>query len=451
MQVGAHYYAWYHDDWKTRTLRNFIKQAPENGWYNNVLTFGDPSPSDDTVKYHFELCKKNGIDFLLVSQKNEDLLPYLDIAEEFDLKLAAHCETLGKAKSHKVRREDLGKLLFDAPRLADWMHHPAWFRMDGKPLIAYYVTRQIADDCIDETVQRMRGVFGDCFLLGDEIWWHTPKEERLKLFDGIFGYNMYINKGQKMDKGKVVSDGPTGEAYLKMIVPYERAYYEVARKLDIKFFPTVLPGYNDRSVRYDVDHYALPRQHGKFFNQYLKHSQQFLGDNVLLVTSFNEWYEDSQLEPTIESSAEVKDERDLTNSIEYEAYGHRYLQILKDFKGGKRGEQQTPKEKPDKNGSKVDSQTVVKEVISNSGNPTSLSDDELLDACAILYYQTTVLPILAADKQMKHDIQKLYYENTEEAARRGMKVKQIRQRIKQITHFFSCNRDILLKTGGSSP
>jgi hypothetical protein len=49
--------------------------------------------------------------------------------------------------------------------------------------------------------------------------------------------------------------------------------------------------------------------------------------NVLMVNSFNEWHEDTQIEPTIGASTTLP--YNLTYGVEYHGYGYLYLDILR--------------------------------------------------------------------------------------------------------------------------
>ncbi len=55
---------------------------------------------------------------------------------------------------------------------------------------------------------------------------------------------------------------------------------------------------------------------------------------LALITSFNEWNEGTQVEPTVESSATRKDrspsKTDYTQGYAYRGYGEQYLSILQD-------------------------------------------------------------------------------------------------------------------------
>ena len=61
-------------------------------------------------------------------------------------------------------------------------------------------------------------------------------------------------------------------------------------------------------------------------------------NNIMLVTSFNEWYEDTQIEATAgQGAATTRDQSDsgtrVTAGQRYVDYGHLYLDILREETG----------------------------------------------------------------------------------------------------------------------
>lgn len=104
------------------------------------------------------------------------------------------------------------------------------------------------------------------------------------------------------------------------------------------YIPSVMPGYNDRGVR-DTGKAPLSRRltpksrEGSYFEASLKRALQLVdenADNLLMVTSFNEWHEDTMIEP-VEIEVETSEPEDLTSGLAYVGYGTLYLDLLKNY------------------------------------------------------------------------------------------------------------------------
>ena len=153
----------------------------------------------------------------------------------------------------------------------------------------------------------------DLFLVGDEIFWKVkegrsieedssePIERRVQLFDAITAYNLY--EGEFLHHA-----GHEGlDAFFEESTDLYRRYEDAAGS-DTIIFPEVMPGYNDRVLRPRIDHYVIPRRTrpdaatGSTLEAMLERlAKPFLDSRlpVVLVTSFNEWNEGTQVEPTV--------------------------------------------------------------------------------------------------------------------------------------------------------
>ena len=114
---------------------------------------------------------------------------------------------------------------------------------------------------------------------------------------------------------------------------------------DCAFIPSVSPGYNDRGVRYDAGHTPLSRKlyrgapEGSLFQESLRRAlpltEQSTG-NMLMINSWNEWHEDTQIEPVVTGGNDTDVPLNLTcygkscnRGLVYEMYGELYLDILR--------------------------------------------------------------------------------------------------------------------------
>jgi hypothetical protein len=147
-------------------------------------------------------------------------------------------------------------------------------------------------------------------------------------FDAVTNYDVYGSMGS-----------PTNYAGAEVV----DAYYEEQDKWRTQaisngchFIPAVSPGFNDRGVRLEVDHPPLARrltadaEPGSLFAYSIQRAKKLVDpmvDNLLLVNSFNEWHEDSQIEPAVGGSTTSPE--DLTGGVEYVGYGELYLNLLR--------------------------------------------------------------------------------------------------------------------------
>jgi hypothetical protein len=231
--------------------------------------------------------------------------------------------------------------------------HPSDLRIGGRPVIILYVTRTAIGrfaEAMTRFRSRMAGLGIDPFVIGDEIFWHVaradgasktdkPQRERIALFDAITAYNLY-NSSRTDHAGY----GRSSRFLTDALALYER-YRKAAP--DTPLIPLAMPGYNDRGVRLEADHYVIPREwfpgagEGTFFAEWLERFTLPLVDPrlpMILVTSWNEWNEDTAIEPTAPGPATTTDQSRsgtaYTQGYRYEAYGNVYLDILREKTSG---------------------------------------------------------------------------------------------------------------------
>ena len=116
-----------------------------------------------------------------------------------------------------------------------------------------------------------------------------------------------------------------------------KEWKEVAAEQNCAFIPSVSPGYNDLGVRPENGNGPLSRQlsanaaEGSLFRTALRYGRRLVEariGNLIMVNSFNEWHEDTQIEPAQGVSTSLPET--LTHGIEYVGYGELYLNILRE-------------------------------------------------------------------------------------------------------------------------
>jgi len=335
--VGVYYYPWYRGsgEWR-QAMRQHLQppQEPKLGRYRS----DDPA----VVAEHIAQSVRGGISFWAVSWWGADTQTDVNFRQT----ILRHPDA-GKLK-YAVLYEATGRLgRFANPSYARWIpdltylsenyfDHPAYLRIDGKPVVFVYLTREYFRNKGDEALKETRDKFPNLYLVGDDVFGAGYRSEWAKNFDAVTAYDVY---GQSVGRF-----GGTRKALEFLTENYRHAKAQ-ANSVGTAFMPTIAPGYNDTAVRrghpgrarYFTD--GSGSEEGDIFRAMIRdvalpHLDPRCG-SILMVTSFNEWYEDTQIEAT--SGSAPATERDDSESLtgftggdRYVDYGTLYLDILRD-------------------------------------------------------------------------------------------------------------------------
>jgi glycoprotein endo-alpha-1,2-mannosidase len=369
--VGAYYYLWYPQNFKQGYLREKLvpPQEPVLGRYDS----GDPK----VAERHISWCSQYGIDFLALDiwPRRKDIWENIDkgflkAKNINDIKFCIFLET----QDLPLRRCDGGSIFYDKKEFnglvknlgmaaGKYFNHPSYLKIRGRPVIMLYLTR-LWGGYFREAMQAVREDMAkrgwNPFIIGDEIFYKVastdnsplmgsegpdskscpkhgiaPQPERIRLFDAITPYNLYEG-GDKAQKGYI-----SASRHVPHVSTVYRRYQKVAGPVMI--VPHVFPGYNDRGTRVNAMHYVIPRQaepggpEGGYFRQAfdklaLAHKDDRL--NMIMITSFNEWNEDTNIEPVKPAPPTKKDSSKsgelYTGGFAFEGYGTKHLEVIRD-------------------------------------------------------------------------------------------------------------------------
>ncbi|KAL3942927.1 MAG: hypothetical protein SGBAC_002955 [Bacillariaceae sp.] len=372
--VGAYYYPWHGGDFHRGQgyVRKILGQEPKLGEYDDR----DPK----TISQHLEWSKQGNIGLWVTSwwgaYEREDnttrtvILKHKELqkGEPFEHhKIALFYETFGR-----IRKEDqysLHRLKPDMEFMCEnYFHHPNYYTLDdGRPVLFVYLTRHLEELVRFESVvnimrKSVKDACGkDVYIIGDQIFGRfdpgleVSAEQRLTevennelyssaptafdLLDGVTTYDVYGSMGRTVGVfGGYVAEHSVINYYLTE----QRKWRKYAKEQKgCSFIPSVAPGYNDRGVRFKEDHNPLARSlkrekksggndEGSFFRVSIEHARTLVDPSasyLLMVNSFNEWHEDTQIEPVIGESASTP--YNMTFGMEYHGYETLYLDILR--------------------------------------------------------------------------------------------------------------------------
>lgn len=304
--VSAYYYPWYDADgrhWKEGFPARGTDGAPALGEYS--------SRSEEIIRQHISWSKEFGISNWICSwwgpdswenqTLREHILPALNGGSP-PLTFCILYESQGLLELNKNEQIDFnaekterfaGHFTFLAKNYFD---HPAYLRIDGKPVVYLYLSRTYSGEW-EKALLRAREVVAamgaTLYLVGDEVYWGQPDRHRIRSLDAITSYNMHgpLPFASLQDWRECVDE--CGKVY--------REYREAAVAERVDFIPGVMPGFNSGGR-----HYTIPREirdgavGDSLFSAMLRMSEPFLRSRRprLDITSFNEWHEGTQIEPS---------------------------------------------------------------------------------------------------------------------------------------------------------
>lgn len=294
METGAFYYPWYDKSrhWSAGTI-----MKPLLGYYS--------SKDDEIVKQHEAWALRVGIRHFLSSWWGIDTFE--------DICFRNNLSSQSKPMKYCIIYESNGLLALNSTKIdldddqnrhkfsADFSYlsneyfsSPNYYKINGRPVIFLYLSRIYKGD-IRGVMQRLRD---ECikngenpFLIGDEIYWFKPSHEdvsRLQNFDALSLYNPHI------------SDQEVINEFWKNLDKLYDFWHQFCNENGLSFIPTLIPGFDDTAVRPLARHPIIPRNMPKFY-EYLHKYKSDLRFNHLIICSWNEWHENTQIEPENES------------------------------------------------------------------------------------------------------------------------------------------------------
>ncbi len=254
------------------------------------------------------------------------------------------------------------ELHFDSDMVAfatRYFNNPSYLRIDGRPVVFLYLTRTLTGDVagmIDGARKVLEARGFDPYFIGDEIYWRVtpeapdpagpllttaPQANRIEQFDAITSYALYFG-----DPSPLL--GPTnafiGYPGTTNIVTDERdllSRYRAATNGKVPVIPDVASGFNDRGFRLLTNHPAQPRQWmpGDGPSSTLDHLFRCVALPeldpslpVVMVTSWNDWNEDTGIEPIGGTATHTDDSHSgnaYTQGYTYGGEGRRAVRTLR--------------------------------------------------------------------------------------------------------------------------
>ncbi len=344
--VGAYYYPWYHnnnfhdgtDPTGSNTLVYHLdpRITPQLGWYNQR--------NASVISQHYKWAKYAGIDLFITSYwgsgSGEDVTirNYMfNNPDRGDIKLAVFLEPSITPVDHVVTP---AQITSQTNYLCDYyFNQSGYFRIDNKPVIFIYVTRAMTDPNLTMCISTIRTAainkgIGEVYIVGDEVWGSPnliSEPNRVIQMDAVTNYDIYGNLGRASHvTDSILNNWQANNTLWKNFV----------NGFGKQFIPAVSPGFNNRGIGADMP--ACSRKlnnesnaFGTLFSAMLDRAKSSIDiKDMIIVTSWNEWHEDTEIEPTISASPTNIDDsnttQNYTQGLYYNGYGMLYLNILRD-------------------------------------------------------------------------------------------------------------------------
>jgi glycoprotein endo-alpha-1,2-mannosidase len=238
------------------------------------------SLDERVIRAHLEMARYAGIDGLIANWPGpgtfeDQVMPaLLDLAEDYGIAISVY-------------------------RAAQpYAAHPAWLTDDGRPVFFFYGPELAAPSVWLEFRTSLEAELGPVVLVGN-----TFNMDYLGAFDA---FHVYICMPEPDGTGCLQYYQPAierlrlGPHAMEVDDAFAAAYAGELVPLDIKsLLVTVIPGYDDRKARYPDPGAVRDRRNGQFYAQFWDIVSQLSTESVL-VTSFNEWHEGTEIEPSRE-------------------------------------------------------------------------------------------------------------------------------------------------------
>jgi hypothetical protein len=347
LTVAAYYYPWYGSaglPWSLGYARGLLDPAEEPA-------LGEYSSADPAViAQHYEWAHEYGVDVFISSWAGpgtyddgvirDELLPSPARGPTQIALLYESLQRLGIGPDARIHLDDasIATLSSDFAYMArTYFSDPGYYRIDGRPVVVLYASRiwegPVAEAiaAIRASVEAAAGV--DPYLIGDEVDVDTagpPDAARIGLYDAITGYTPYSSTQP--------AGWPTGTRYLAAVARRTRQFRTVAMHEHVAFVPDAIPGFDDVGFRPAADDHVLPRQvsphadPASTFEDSLVQAGGMVDPSLglLAVTSWNEWFEDSQIEPTAPAPP-ASGPASITGGYPFTSYGFSLLDLLSRF------------------------------------------------------------------------------------------------------------------------
>lgn len=309
LHLGAYYYPWY--DHERHWPEGYLEEEgdPALGNYN--------SRSPSVIRQHLEWSRQAGIDNWICSWwgpgswEDDTLRRYVAplIAGDDSPQPPTFC-VFYESEGILGLDPDEG-IVFNERTTAEFVEHfhylaenyfdaPSYFRIDGRPVVFLYLSRTFSGEhrkAVALAREAARSLGHEVYLIGDEVYWGEADETRISNWDAVTAYNLH--------GPPLFEEQPDQTLFIEECDTLYSEWARICARLHVKLIPGFIPGFNSHGADPEKRHYPIAREltAGATSTSTLealaevaiRHADPTL--NAVALTSFNEWHEDTQVEP----------------------------------------------------------------------------------------------------------------------------------------------------------
>ena len=320
--IGSYYYPWYTiDRW---TIDQNAMGRPQMGFYDN----SNPA----VINKHIEWAHEAGIDYFIYSwlgtnrkKKHEHETrianKFIEQTAKKNMKITALYE-MPLALNQSADRIDFNKNKGPTETTGDWFVRDMlaiadqgstlknYLKINGCPRVAIYLARNMVnfESSFVKLKNKLRSK-GQCLdIIADVSFWGSSEKPLARSnktskaqwdwmkdnFSGIFGYNMYSDNLNVYGLNKRV---PFKELFLTAKTSNHKEWSKQANQYALPYYYSIQPGYDDRALR-GAERPATSPTAEFLKKDWERVSNNLKGGSHVFITSFNEWYEGTAIEPS---------------------------------------------------------------------------------------------------------------------------------------------------------
>ncbi|PWR72916.1 glycoside hydrolase family 99-like domain-containing protein [Methanospirillum stamsii] len=338
--IGAHYYPWY------GKLANIIIGGGnwDSGTAHTPILGKYSSDNEEVIREHVRMAKSAGIDFFILEWTGPGLwedkiirkhcipvfesmqMPFCIMYDSyFTLHKTETDPTWDLSKKYDCRITKGMKMIEDFQYLLrTYFSHPLYFHIQKRPAVMVFLAYKYRDtQGLIKKLRTLEGMpEGGPFLIGDIISTYFSSKGHYNVSD-ILSYlyntslsgiikkiNLKIYSGNHEEKSVLSElDAISGYNIIKtngeILENYKKSLQYLKKTSEMYHnvcIPFIFPGYDDTNLRGSRrERHTIKRgNNGEFYRNIIKIAQKFVNPNInlLILTSFNEWHEGTEIEPS---------------------------------------------------------------------------------------------------------------------------------------------------------